>query len=304
MQTRIGIDQIVEAIGGEVVVFGDTERIVTAALPLDEAGSGCVAFCSKKGGAGLEAVRVSKAGVVICHGDLPLGDQDFGKRTVVLVQNPRLAFIKVMERYFKPESGYGVSPSAIIDVDAVLGGSVYVGPHTYLGRCQIGENTMIHGNVHVYPDVVIGRNVVIQAGTVIGAEGQGFERDDLGVLRRFPQVGGVRVGDDVEIGSGVGIMRGAFRNTEIGDGTKIGHLCSVGHNAVIGKHCLIITHSTIGGSCRIGDYSQVSLGACVRNGVSVGNNCVVGMGAVVTEDVGDGKVVFGVPARERATRRM
>lgn len=143
----------------------------------------------------------------------------------------------------------------------------------------------------------IGRNVTIYDGAVIGADGQAYQRDKRGILRKFPQTGGVIIGDDVEIGSNVSIMKGTFNNTIIGEGTKIGHLCSIGHNVIIGKHCFITTHSMLGGSSRIGDYSQVWLGACIRDGIRIGSNVMIGMGSVVTRDIGDNCVACGVPAR-------
>ena len=85
----------------------------------------------------------------------------------------------------------------------------------------------------------------------------------------------------------------------IGKGTKIGHLCNIGHNTIIGKHCLITSRSITGGSSRVGDYSQLSLGACIRPNIEIGKNVIVGMVSLVTENVSDGKIVFGVPAKEQ-----
>ena len=302
-KNKISVDELLNSIGEAVKVLGKKDRYVSVPSPIDKASSESVTFCNKKAPEGLQMVRNSKAGVVICYDDLQFTGDDFKGKTLILISNPRLAFMRIMRRHFVEAMKYGISPQAVIDEGTKIHPSVYIGPNSYIGKCEIGENTVIDGNVYIYPGAVIGRNVVIHAGTVIGAEGQGFHRNKQGELEKFPQIDSVIIEDDVEIGSNASIMRGAMGNTIIGQGTKIGHLCSIGHGVVIGKHCLIVVHSMLGGSSRIGDYSQVSLGANIRNGVEIGKNVVVGMGAVVTKNVGDGKIVFGVPAKEQGETR-
>ena len=302
-KNRIKIDDLLDSIGDAVAVLGKRDRYVSTVSPIDEAKSQSVTFCNKKAPEGLQRVRDSKAGAVICYDDLQFTEDDFKDKTLILVSDPRLAFMRIMQRHFVEAMKHGISPQAVIDEGARIHPSVHIGPNSYIGKCEIGENTVIDGNVYIYPGAVIGRNVVIHAGAVIGAEGQGFHRNEKGEFEKFPQISGVIIEDDVEIGSNASIMRGAMGNTIIGQGTRIGHLCTIGHGVVIGKHCLIVVHSMLGGSSRIGDYSQVSLGAHIRNGVEIGKNVVVGMGAVVTKNVGDGKIVFGVPAKEQGETR-
>lgn len=298
-EPRISVDDLVNSIGAACQVLGLKARYVSSVSPIAEADSESVAFCNKKGAEGLQMIRDSGAGVIICHDDLQITSHDLSGRTLLLVANPRLAFIRIMQAYYVQKVKAGISPAAVIDEMAVIHPPVYIGPNSYVGACEIGQNTVIHGSVHIYPGTRIGQRVLIQAGAVIGAEGQTFESNERGELERFPQIGGVIIEDNAEIGSNTSIMRGPMANTIIGAGTKIGHLCNIGHGVIIGKHCRIISMAMIGGSSRIGDYTHVKLGACIRNKVKVGENVVVGMGAVVTKDVGDGKVVFGVPARER-----
>ena len=302
-KSRIKIDDLLNSIGDAFEVLGKRDRYVSTVSPIGEASSESVTFCNKKASEDLQMVRNSKAGVVICSDDLRFTDDDFKDKTLILVSNPRLVFMRIMRRHFVGAMKYGISPQAVIDEGAKIHPSVYIGPNSYIGRCEIGKNTVIYGNVYIYLGTVIGRNVLINAGVIIGGEGSGFERNRKGEFEKFPQIGGVIIEDDVEIGANTSIPRGAMSDTIIGQGTKIGHLCNIGHGVVIGKHCFIATHSCVGGSSRVGDYSQVSLGACIRNGVEIGKNVVVGMGAVVTKSVGDGKVVFGVPAKEQGETR-
>lgn len=302
-KSRIKISTLLNSIGDAFEVLGKKDKYISNVSPIGEASSESVTFCKKKASEGLQMVRNSKAGVVICSDDLHFTDDDFKDKTLILVSNPRLVFMRIMRRHFVEAMKHGVSPQAVIDEGARVHPSVYIGPNSYIGRCEIGENTVIYGNVYIYHGTVIGRNVLINAGVVIGGEGSGFERNKKGEFEKFPQIGGVRIEDDVEIGANTSIPRGAMSDTIIGQGTKIGHLCNIGHSAVIGKHCFIATHGCVGGGSRIGDYSQISLGACIRNGIEIGKNVVVGMGAVVTKSVGDGKVVFGVPAKEQGETR-
>lgn len=296
---RISVNQLVKSLGMKSRVLGDPERCCLSVSRIDDTDKESVTFCNKNGEAGLQMVRDSRAAIVICPDDLDLDPGDYKAKTIILVPDPRLAMLRVMQRYFVQKPAPGISPSSVIDENARIHPTACIGPNSYIGRCEIGEHSIVHGNVFIYDDTRIGRDVVIQAGAVIGAEGQGFERNEKGELEKFPQLGGVIIEDDVEVGSNASVMRGAFGATIIGRGTKIGHLCNIGHGAVIGKHCMIISKSMIGGSAQIGDGTQISFGACVRNKIRIGKNVMVGMGSVVTENIGDGKIVFGVPAKEK-----
>jgi len=168
-----------------------------------------------------------------------------------------------------------------------------------VGKCEIGEGTVIHGHVHIYnSNVKIGKNVIIHAGTVIGVDGFGYERNESSKLEYFPSIGGVIIEDDVEIHSNVNVDRGTLGDTLIGRGTKIDKFCHIGHNVVIGKHCVITAHCMLGGSAQIGDYAWIAPCVCIREGgIKIGSHAFVGMAAVVTKDVPDGTMVVGAPAR-------
>lgn len=103
--------------------------------------------------------------------------------------------------------------------------------------------------------------------------------------------------DDVEIGANAIIDRGTLDSTIIGRGTKINNLCHIGHNVVMDKNCVIGVHSYAGGSSKIGDDSWLAPGAIIRDGIRIGSNVMIGMGSVVTKDIGDNCVAYGVPTR-------
>ncbi|MEN9316491.1 MAG: UDP-3-O-acylglucosamine N-acyltransferase, partial [Pseudomonadota bacterium] len=129
-----------------------------------------------------------------------------------------------------------IGPGTVIEADARVGAGTTIGPHCHVGRgSEIGEHSRLHAGVVVYHDCRIGARCIVHAGTVIGSDGFGFANEG-GRWAKIPQLGGVRIGDDVEIGSNCSIDRGALEDTLIGDGCKLDNLIQIGHNVVIGEH--------------------------------------------------------------------
>ena len=297
----IELRKVLEVLGEAIVrVIGTQERMITHPAPIHEAQNDlAITFCSKVGADALMLIRSTKAGVVLCADDQSLDELVDTGRTLVAVKNPRLSFLRLIKSVFAEPPLRGIHPTAVIDPEAKIHLNVYIGPFTYVGKCEIGEGTVIYGHVHVYGNnVKIGKNVVIHAGTVIGVDGTGYARNENNELEHFPSVGGVIIEDDVDIHSHVNIDRGTLGNTVIGQGTKIDKFCHIGHNVVIGKHCMITAQSMLGGSAQIGDYVWIAPCACIRDGdIKIGAHAFVGMAAVVTKDVPDGVTVMGAPAR-------
>jgi len=290
---KIGLREVLQSIAKGAESRGSLDDYICNVAPVQDAGEQSLSLCSDTTEKAKQTVRESRARAIICSKSVVFDEEDYQGKTLLLVDDPKRAFAEVVKQYFAERIEFGISASAVVDTNARIHPHVYIGPHCTIGECEIGEGTIIYGNVYIYPNVRIGRNVVINAGTVIGAEGILTTWDV-----RLPHTGGVVIEDNVQIGSNVSIMKGMLSNTIIGEWTTVGHLCTIGHQAVIGKHCMIVTHSVIGGSCHIGDRSQISLCACIRDKVRIGSKVTVGMGSVVTKDVGDGWVVFGVPARK------
>jgi len=225
-------------------------------------------------------------------------DVVFDDKTLVAVNRPRLWFIRCVNAFFSPEEKKGIHPTAIIGKNCEIGKNVYIGPYSFIGdEVVIGSGSKIHSGVHIHDRVRIGKNVILKSGCIIGTAGFGYERNDEGVLERFPHIGGVVIEDDVEIGANTCVDRGTLSDTIIGEGTKIDNLVHIAHNIVIGKHCVIVALAMIGGGAKIGDGAWIAPTACIRDGVTIGKQALVGMGAVVTKNVADHDVVIGVPAR-------
>ena len=295
MSTRkkIAVKRVIDSIDDVTEILGAGDGYILRPSPLNDSNKQSISFCSDTTENAREAIRGTKAKVVICYDGLTFTKQDYKDKTLILTPDPRVAFVQILRSYFEEKVRYGISPTAVIDKKAIIHPNSYIGPHSYIGRSYIDEGTVIHGNVYIHSGVKVGKNIVINASTVIGSEGITTTWDV-----RFPHVGGVVIEDNVWIGSNVSIQKGMLSDTVIGQGSAIGHFCNIGHQTIIGKHCFIVSGSVIGGSCHIGDYSKVSMSACIRDKIRIGKKAIVGMGSVVTKDVGDRWVVIGIPARK------
>jgi UDP-3-O-[3-hydroxymyristoyl] glucosamine N-acyltransferase len=165
----------------------------------------------------------------------------------------------------------------------------------------VGSGCDIHARVTIYPGVVLGDGVVVQAGAVLGSTGFGYARNaETGEYVLFPQQGSLVIEDDVEIGANTTIDRGALGETRIGRGTKIDNLVHIGHNCVIGRNVVIAAQTGMSGS------SVVEDGAVLGGQVGIGEHATVGAGVILGGGAGvlsgkkmrgKGEVFWGRPAR-------
>jgi len=219
-------------------------------------------------------------------------------KVLLVVKNPKQALAKVGNHFFVKKPDPGIHPTAVISKSAKIGENVYIGPYSVVGDAVIGSGSHIDSNVRIYDGVVIGKDCDIKAGAVIGGAGFGFEKDEEGNRFRFPQIGGLIIGDDVEIGANTCIDRGALSDTIIGSHTKINNLCHIAHNNKIGCNVIITGCVNVSGSNIIEDDVWIAPNASIRGYVHIGKGCVVGMGAVVTKDIPEGETWVGNPARK------
>ena len=299
MMRKVPVKELIESLREQYRVLGSVNRYVRSAYPIGQANDDSLCFCQSKGKRALGMVRSSKAAVIVCSDALEFLEVDYQDKTLIQVTNPRLTFGRLIARYFLLRPEPGIHHTAIVDEKARIGHKVYIGPHSYIGDCEIGDGTIIEGHVYIHAGTRIGKGVVIHPGVVIGTEAVAFERNEKRELEWFPQLGSVVIEDDVEIGANTHIARGPLprSDTVIGKGTKLDVLVEVGHGVRIGKHCLVIALTAMCGHVKIGDYTQLSTMVCIREGVTVGSRVLVGMGSVVTKDIPDNLVVMGSPAK-------
>jgi len=302
----VPLREIVDFVGGHFV--GDRNHQVTAIAPLAEARGEQLSFLSNRKYAA--QLAQTKAGAILVPQNLEGEDERW-----IRVDDPYFAVARIMTRWFSERPmPKGVSPKASAASTARLGTNVAVGPFTTIGeRVVIGNNVTIFQNVSIeagsvvgddsiiYPNVVIydgtriGRRCIIHASVVIGSDGYGFAMHE-GKHHKIPQIGIVRIEDDVEIGAGTTIDRAALGETVIGEGTKIDNLVQIGHNVKIGKHCLLVSQVGIAGSTELGDQVFVAGQSGFSGHLKIGHRVQVAAKSAVLEDVPDDTKVMGSPA--------
>lgn len=199
-----------------------------------------------------------------------------------------------------------VGPLAVIEDDVELGERVFVGPGCIVQRgARLGADTRLIARVNVYGGVLIGKRCVVHAGAVIGADGFGFA-PDAGTWVKVPQVGTVRVGDDVEIGANTTIDRGAIDDTVVEDGVKLDNQIQVGHNVTIGAHSAIAGCVGISGSTTLGRRCMIGGGVGIAGHLTIADDVVVTGCSLVSASIRQaGSYSSGMPAVEtRLWRRL
>ncbi len=224
----------------------------------------------------------------------------------ITVKNPKLSFAKIAEILHAPQKRTEIHQTAQIGETAEIGEEIYVGAFASIGEntrigngtqifegarvganVSIGENCFVYPNAVIYDNVSIGDNVILHSGAVVGADGFGFVRADENGYVKFPQIGAVIIGNNVEIGANTCIDRGALGETRIGDGTKIDNLVQIAHNVRIGERVVIAAQTGISGSTIIEDD-------CVIGGqVGMGDHATIKSGAIIGSQAGilPGKIV-------------
>jgi UDP-3-O-[3-hydroxymyristoyl] glucosamine N-acyltransferase len=317
----VPISEIVSFAGGR---YSGRDRMITGVAPLAEAEESQLSFLSNPKYA--PQLASTNAGAVLISEDAAGDDERF-----IRVANPYFAMASVVAKFFayRP-TPKGIAPLASIASTATLGANVAIGPFTTIGDdavigdgvviyqnvsieagTVIGDGTVVYPQVSIYERSIIGKRCIIHSGTVIGADGYGFATHG-GRHHKIPQIGIVRIGDDVEIGAGCTIDRAALGETSIGDGTKIDDQVMVAHNVKVGKHCLLVAQVGIAGSTELGDYVVVAGQSGFAGHLTIGNGVQVAAKSAVLDDVADGVKVMGIPAvpfrefarREAMLRRM
>ena len=293
---NISVEEIVPLLDADDNVLGDKNYFFNNVQPSETINEQSLDWINPLKKNKSEYLIKSKAKIVICDSSLEINEDLTKNKCIIVVENPKLTFLRIVNKFFSEEIKYQVHPSAIVHPEARLAQNCYIGPFTYVGNSEIGEGSIIHGNCHIYDNVTIGKNVIIKAGTTIGSDGFGYQRNKQGVFEKFPHIGGVIIKDNVEIGSNTSIDRGALGYTIIEEGVKIDNLVHISHNVKVGKHSAIIANTVIGGSTIVGEYAWVSPSVSILDQLKIGKKVTIGVGAVVTKNIPDNETWTGSPA--------
>ena len=313
------IGEIVALTGAQPQAGTDLSHRVSNIAPLEKAGSGDLSYVESS--KYLDRLKSTRAGACFM---IERFEAAAPESVIVLrSREPHRDFTNVARKMFEhallPSSLYGsagiatgtfVHPSAKIDASAIVDPGAVVGP-----RAEIGAGTVIAAGAVIGPLVRIGRDcsigagstithttvgdrVIVHPGCHIGQDGFGYVPGAKGHVK-IPQIGGVVIGDDVEVGAGTTIDRGGMRDTTIGEGTKIDNLVQIGHNVMIGRHCIIVAQTGISGSVTIEDFVMLGGRVGIAPHVTVGKGAKLVAGAGVISDIPPGQTYGGFPAIPR-----
>lgn len=294
---------------------GDADRVIAGVAPLETAGPDQVSFLIHP--KYLPLARSSRAGALLVPEDavgLP--------GSLLRSRAPQRALIALLQLFHPPPPlTPGVHPTAVVapstrvhpeawvgacsvlEEGVVVGPRVRIFPFVYVGEgVEVGEESTLYPHVVIREGVRVGRRVIVHPGTVIGADGFGYAVDGA-VHQKIPQMGGVILEDDVEVGANVTIDRATLGYTVIGRGTKVDNLVQIAHNVEIGEDAIVVAQVGISGSCRIGNRAVLAGQVGIADHVTVGEGARVAGQSGVHQDLEPGESYFGSPVRPAAEAR-
>ncbi|MET1117083.1 MAG: UDP-3-O-(3-hydroxymyristoyl)glucosamine N-acyltransferase [Comamonas sp.] len=286
------LGQIVGALGGTLELAGSDTEIFRIA-PLDSAGPGDLSFLSNP--RYQQQLAASKAACVIVAPAMRAAAMQRG--ACIVADNPYVYFARATQLWKQRHAQQvrcGVHPSAVVDAQAVVDPTAWVGPLCVIERgARIGAGTVLKSRVTVGEDCSVGARCILHAGVVLGSDGFGFAPEH-GTWVKIEQLGAVRIGDDVEIGANTCIDRGALDDTVIENGVKLDNLVQIGHNVHVGEHVAMAGCVGVAGSARIGAHCTVGGGAIVLGHLQLAENVHVSAATVVTRSLNKPGVYTGM----------
>lgn len=272
------LSEIAQRLGGRVA--GEAQTLIRQVGSLEHAAAGQISFLSdSRHAASLAATR---AAAVI----LAAENEKLTALPRIVCDAPYAYFARVSQLFNAIVTQEpGVHPSAVVSPKASLGQRVSIGAGCVVGDgVSIGDDTCLYPRVVVYRDCKIGARVILHAGVVIGADGFGIAREQ-GRWIKIPQIGGVRIGDDVEIGANTTVDRGALDDTVIEEGAKLDNQIQVGHNVRIGAHTAVAACTGIAGSADIGRHCTIGGAAMIHGHIRIADHVHVSAGTLISRSL-------------------
>jgi UDP-3-O-[3-hydroxymyristoyl] glucosamine N-acyltransferase len=292
----VRLGEIVAALGGEL--RGDPEHVITRISPLESAAADALTFVAQARLRSLLEVTTAGA-VVVSPALIPAAPTGCN---IVVTDDPYLYFARLTQWWAKrvrPLPTADVHPSAFVDRQATVARSAIIGPFVVVERgavigervqlgahCVIGEDSHVGADSLLHPRVTIaqgcrvGERCVIQSGAVIGADGFGIA-PTKGKWERIEQLGGVRIGNDVDIGANTCVDRGALEDTVLEDGVKLDNQIQIGHNVHVGAHTVMAACVGVAGSTRIGEHVMIGGAAMINGHIEIADYVTVSAATMV-----------------------
>ncbi len=278
MPAPLTLAQIATQLGGRIA--GDPEVLIGQVGSLERAGRGQITFLADP--KYRSRLAASSASAVIVGADA----EGLTALPRIVCDHPYAYFARVSQ-LFNPRTtqAAGVHPAATVAPGVKLGMRVSIGPGCAIGEdVQIGDDCCLYPGVVVYPGCRIGARAIIHSGAVIGADGFGIA-SEAGRWVKIPQIGGVSIGEDVEVGANTTIDRGALDDTVIGDGVKLDNQVQIGHNCRIGAHTAMAGCVGIAGSTQIGSHCSLGGGAIVLGHLTICDHVTISAATVISRSI-------------------
>jgi len=302
---EITLSRIAGVVEGEIK--GDLTKKIHDVAPFDDANENDITWAGSA--KYLKKIEETDAGAVIVPRDFK-----WLSKTIVRVDNPQVAFAKVLGLFYPPsQTKTGISSKACIGENFVCGKNNSIAPFVMIKNnvtlgddvtlhpgVVIGDNVAVGSNVLIYPNVtvlercIIGSRVTIHAGSVIGSDGFGFAPDGK-KYQKIPQIGIVQIDDDVEIGACNTIDRATIGKTWIRQGVKTDNLVQIGHNVTVGENTVLVSQVGISGSVTIGNHAILAGQVGVSGHLAIGDNVTVGAQSGIAKSIPKGETVSGSP---------
>jgi UDP-3-O-[3-hydroxymyristoyl] glucosamine N-acyltransferase len=314
LPSPITLAQIHEVVGG--TIHGDSQTPISRLTSLAEADPTALSFVTNDKIS--KAAATLRVAALLVHRHLP----DLAVPQIA-VDNPMLAFARVAQTFLvRPQAPRGIAEYVMQGADVRIGTDPSIWPFVTLGdRVTIGNRVTLYPGVFIgsdstigddsvlYPNVVIregcslGARVIVHSGTVIGADGFGYVQHQ-GRHHKIPQLGGVVIEDDVELGANVTVDRATFGRTLVKQGTKVDNLVQIAHNVTVGEHCILVAQVGIAGSTTIGHHVMIGGQAGLADHLTIGDQVMIAAKAGVNRSIESNQVVGGIPAmpQEKALR--
>jgi UDP-3-O-[3-hydroxymyristoyl] glucosamine N-acyltransferase len=304
---------IAEMTGGRVI--GDPDLRVSSISAIDDADADTMTFATDE--RYLQAALGSRAAAILAATSAIDPHATYAK-PIVAVDSPRVALSSLLAIFETPrlqgpyvDASATIAPSATLHADvyvardATIGAGAVIGARSVIGTgavigagAVLGEDCLINTRAYIGDRCTLGDRVILKPQAVVGSDGFGWAFIE-GALRKIPQIGTVRLGNDVEIGANSCVDRAQTGVTSVGEGTKIDNLVQIGHNCRIGKHCAIAALCGLAGSTIIGDYVQIGGQVGIAGHLTIGSRVRIAARSEVWGNIASDATVSGAPARPR-----
>lgn len=287
------LKDLADKVKGELV--GDPDLVISSIATIQNASSGCISFLANP--KYKKFLKESSASAIIVSPELSSRLETPG----IIAEDPYAAYAIISSMFTRHRNPYSdKSISYFVHETAEVHDSVIIGPNVYIGpECKIGRNSIVHANSSLVMNVEIGQNTIIHFNSILGSDGFGYAPQKDGYIK-IEQLGKLIIGDNVEVGAGCTIDRGAIDNTEIHNGVKLDNQVHIAHNVILGENSAIAASCAIAGSTTIGKNLQMGGLSGILGHLNIADNVLIGAHTLITKSIDKpGNYVGIMPAQEQ-----